>query len=79
MGSSNSLQNWSIINAKCGKGEALLQSGTTIQKRPVHPSDTRTNTNLYLLAGQICFKNGVLYDTMLFKWLKPFQKDTHFC
>ena len=79
MGSSNSLEDGSIINAKCGKGEALLQSGTTIQKRPVHPSNTRTNTNLYLLAGQICFKNGVLYDTMLFKWLKPFQKDTHFC
>ena len=79
MGSSNSLQNGSIINAKCGKGEALLQSGTTIQKRAVHPSDTRTNTNLCLLAEQICFKNGVLYDIMLFRRLKPFQKETHFC
>ena len=45
-GSSNSLQNGSIINAKCGKGEALLQSETTIQKRAVHPSGTRANTNL---------------------------------
>ena len=79
MGSSNSLQNGSIINVKCGKGEALLQSGTTIQKRAVHPSDTRTNTNLCLLAGQICFKNGVLHDIMLFRRLKPFQKETHFC
>ena len=79
MGSSNSLEDGSIINAKCGKGEALLQRGTTIQKRAVHPSDTRTNTNLCLLAGQICFKNGVLYDIMLFRRLKPFQKDTHFC
>ena len=79
MGSRNSLQNGSIIDAKCGKGEALFQSGTTIQKRAVHSSDTRTNTNLCLLAGQICFKNRVLYDIMLFRWLKPFQKDTHFC
>ena len=33
-----------------------------LQKRPVHLLDSRKKRDLCLLVGQMCFKNGVLYE-----------------
>ena len=54
------------------KWVSFITSGAGTKKRPVHLCDNRTNGDSCFLTGKMQFGNGVLFDIMLFTWLKPY-------